>query len=91
MIRGVRLALRVAHSQPLASKLIFKPNTDEKSIFFMGDADPDTVTDDAIEAWLRREVETIYHPVRVLHVSLRTTLLTYLKPTGWNSSHGGIG
>lgn len=63
LIQGVRLALRVAHTEPLKSKLMFKPNTDESSVFFMGDADPDTVTDAQIEAWLRRNVETIYHPV----------------------------
>ncbi|KAF8599117.1 GMC oxidoreductase [Ceratobasidium sp. AG-I] len=63
MIQGVRLALRVAHTEPLRSKLMFKSNTDESSVFFMGDADPETVTDSQIEAWLRREVETIYHPV----------------------------
>lgn len=68
LIQGVRLALRVAHTEPLKSKLMFKPNTDESSVFFMGDADPDTVTDAQIEAWLRRNVETIYHPVRLFSV-----------------------
>ncbi|QRV90274.1 GMC oxidoreductase [Ceratobasidium sp. AG-Ba] len=64
MIQGVRTALRVAHTKPLASKLVFKPeNKDTSSMYFMGDADPETVTDEVIEGWLRREVETIYHPV----------------------------
>lgn len=63
MIQGVRLALRIARTKPIADKLVFKSNADEKNIFFMGDADPETVTDDQIEGWLRREVETIYHPV----------------------------
>ncbi|KAG8706912.1 hypothetical protein FRC08_000801 [Ceratobasidium sp. 394] len=64
MVQGVRTALRVAHTKPLASKLVFKPeNKDTGSIFFMGDADPETVTDEEIEDWLRRETETLYHPV----------------------------
>ncbi|KAG8709466.1 hypothetical protein FRC09_000660 [Ceratobasidium sp. 395] len=64
MVQGVRMALRVAHTGPLASKLMFKPeNKDTNNIFFMGDADPETVTDEVIEGWLRREAETLYHPV----------------------------
>ncbi|KAG9084614.1 hypothetical protein FS749_005095 [Ceratobasidium sp. UAMH 11750] len=64
MVQGVRTALRVAHTKPLASKLVFKPeNKDTGSIFYMGDADPETVTDEEIEGWLRRETETLYHPV----------------------------
>ncbi|CAE6468564.1 unnamed protein product [Rhizoctonia solani] len=63
LIQGVRMALKIAHTKPLADKLIFKPNTDKSNIFFMGDQDPATVTDAEIEAWLRREAETIYHPV----------------------------
>ncbi|CAE7109818.1 unnamed protein product [Rhizoctonia solani] len=63
LVQGVRMALKIAHTKPLADKLIFKPNTDKSSIFFMGDQDPATVTDAEIEDWLRREAETIYHPV----------------------------
>ncbi|KAG8775870.1 hypothetical protein FRC12_001229 [Ceratobasidium sp. 428] len=64
MVQGVRMALRVAHTGPLASKLVFQPeNKDTNSIFFMGDADPETVTDEVIEGWLMREAETLYHPV----------------------------
>ncbi|CAE6461743.1 unnamed protein product [Rhizoctonia solani] len=63
LVQGVRIALKIAHTQPLADKLVFKPNQDKSNIFFMGDQDPATVTDDVIEAWIRREAETIYHPV----------------------------
>ncbi|CAE6501665.1 unnamed protein product [Rhizoctonia solani] len=63
LIQGVRLVLKIAHTKPLTDKIVFKPNQDESSIFFMGDQDPATVTDDVIEAWIRREVETVYHPV----------------------------
>ncbi|KAG9089911.1 hypothetical protein FRC06_001306 [Ceratobasidium sp. 370] len=55
-----RAALCVPHTKPLASKLAFRPeNKDTASMFFMGDADPDTVTDEVIEDWLRRETETL--------------------------------
>ncbi|CAE6512963.1 unnamed protein product [Rhizoctonia solani] len=63
LVQGVRLALKIAHTKPLADKLIFRPNTDTSSVFFMGDQDPATITDAEIEAWLRREAQTIYHPV----------------------------
>ncbi|CAE6457084.1 unnamed protein product [Rhizoctonia solani] len=63
LAQGVRLSLKIAHTKPLADKLIFQPNTDKSNVFFMGDQDPATVTDAEIEAWLRREAETIYHPV----------------------------
>ncbi|KAF8751725.1 Gmc oxidoreductase [Rhizoctonia solani] len=63
LVQGVRLALKIAHTKPLADKLIFRPNTDTSSVFFMGDQDPAAITDAEIEAWLRREAQTIYHPV----------------------------
>ncbi|CAE6535768.1 unnamed protein product [Rhizoctonia solani] len=63
LVQGVRLVLKIAHTKPLADKLIFKPNTDKANVFFMGDQDPATVTDEEIEGWIRREAETIYHPV----------------------------
>ena len=77
LIQGIRLALRIAHTEPLRSKLMFKPNTDESSVFFMGDADPETITDSQIEAWLRKEVETIYHPVSSSFISLLNLPLTF--------------
>ena len=42
MVRGVRLCLRIARTEPFVSKLELKDHSDdEQSIFFPGDADPD--------------------------------------------------
>ncbi|KZT38627.1 alcohol oxidase [Sistotremastrum suecicum HHB10207 ss-3] len=64
MIKGVRLCLRVARSQPLYSRLNLRPdNTDKEDLFWLGDSDPDKVTDEEIQEWLLKNVETLYHPV----------------------------
>ena len=33
-------------------------------MYWIGDQDPETLTDETIEKWLRQGVETLYHPVR---------------------------
>ncbi|KZS95254.1 GMC oxidoreductase [Sistotremastrum niveocremeum HHB9708] len=63
LIKGVRLCLRVARSQPLFSRLDLRSdNTDMNDVFWLGDADPDKVTDEELREWLLRNVETLYHP-----------------------------
>lgn len=43
-VRGVRLALRVARSEPLVDRLLLKDDAEEsESIYFPGDANPDRV------------------------------------------------
>ncbi|KAF8526922.1 GMC oxidoreductase [Hysterangium stoloniferum] len=64
MVRAIRLALRIARSEPLADKLDLKPHsTDKQDVFWPGDADPDVITDSEIAAFIRRNAETNYHPV----------------------------
>jgi choline dehydrogenase len=64
MVRAIRLALRIGRSEPLVGQLELKPHsTDKEDVFWPGDADPDVITDDEIEAFIRRNAETNYHPV----------------------------
>ena len=43
-VRGIRLSLRIARSEPLAGQLLLKEDMDESTdVFFPGDADPDNV------------------------------------------------
>jgi len=64
LARAVRVTLRIAHAKPLADHLIFPgPNPDKNDIFWLADADPETLTDEDLVEWLRRNAETLYHPV----------------------------
>ena len=64
MVRAIRLALRIGRSEPLVGQLELKPHsTNKEDVFWPGDADPDVITDDEIEAFIRRNAETNYHPV----------------------------
>lgn len=63
MVRAIRLALRISRTEPLVNKLELKPHSTDKDIFWPGDADPDIITDAEIEEFIRRNVETNYHPV----------------------------
>lgn len=68
-IRGVRAVLTIAKTSPLADKLIFdytKKNDDMESGYWLADQDPNTLTDEVLEKWLRGNVETLYHAVRPL-------------------------
>ena len=56
--------LRIAHTKPLADQLIFPgPNPDKNDVHWLADADPETLTDGDIVEWVRRNAETLYHPV----------------------------
>lgn len=65
-IRSVRVSLAIAHTSPLADKLLFdgsKRNDDMNDLYWLADQDPETLTDERLETWLRGNVETVYHPV----------------------------
>ncbi|TFK87180.1 GMC oxidoreductase [Polyporus arcularius HHB13444] len=64
LVCGVRLLMRIARTEPLASKLTLKPHaTDPTSPWWPGDADPDWVSDDEICDLLRRSALPAWHPV----------------------------
>ncbi|TBU42159.1 GMC oxidoreductase [Dichomitus squalens] len=64
LVRGVRLLLRIAHTDPVASKLDLKPsNIDPSSPWWPGVADPNRITDREIKEMLRRTAVPAWHPV----------------------------
>ncbi|KIK53250.1 hypothetical protein GYMLUDRAFT_100419 [Collybiopsis luxurians FD-317 M1] len=64
IVRGIRLLLRLARTEPLKSVLDLKnQTTDVNSMFFPGDADPDKVTDEELKAFIKRNGTAPFHPV----------------------------
>ncbi|KAJ7222417.1 GMC oxidoreductase [Mycena pura] len=62
-IKAIRLALRIARAEPLASALALPDDSkDESTFFWPGDADPDTVSDERLAAWIKRNGQTAWHP-----------------------------
>lgn len=65
-MRAIRTMLTIVHSAPLADKLIFdysQSNDDVNSLYWLADQDPDLLTDEKLEDWIRHHAETLYHPV----------------------------
>ncbi|KZT24059.1 GMC oxidoreductase [Neolentinus lepideus HHB14362 ss-1] len=62
LTRGVRLALRIARSPPLQPFLNLPPHSENHSdVFYPGDADPEKISDEEIQTWIRGNAETLYH------------------------------
>ncbi|KAF7320668.1 GMC oxidoreductase [Mycena chlorophos] len=63
LVKATRLALRIVRAAPLARIVRLPEHSEDKTTYFWpGDADPDTVTDEALEAWIRRNGQTCWHP-----------------------------
>ncbi|OCH84495.1 GMC oxidoreductase [Obba rivulosa] len=67
LMRGVRFILRLVRTEPLAPLLDLESREDGKvdgeDVFWPGNADPDKVSDEELKAWIRKNVETVFHPV----------------------------
>jgi len=66
LMRAVRTTVAIAHTSPLCNKLVLDYNTtneDMNDTYWLADQDPDTLTDEKLEAWVRLHAETLYHPV----------------------------
>lgn len=63
LIRSVRLALRIARAKAFESLFEIKNHYEDKdNIFWLGDADPDLITDEEISDYIRTNAETCHHP-----------------------------
>ncbi|KAJ7461324.1 GMC oxidoreductase [Mycena galericulata] len=63
LVKATRLALRIARTEPLSAALDLPADSKDQSTFFWpGDADPDTVSDEALTAWIKRNGQTAWHP-----------------------------
>ncbi|KZT01772.1 GMC oxidoreductase [Laetiporus sulphureus 93-53] len=64
VVRGTRLLMRMARTEPLASVLDLKAHsTDKDDIFWPGDADPDKITDEELKEWISGNASPFFHPV----------------------------
>ncbi|KAI0256392.1 GMC oxidoreductase [Lactifluus subvellereus] len=62
-MKGLRFALRLARTESMKTIVDVKPHsTDQKDLFWPGDADPDQITDDELKAFIRDHGLTIFHP-----------------------------
>lgn len=68
--KALRLVLRVARQEPLKSNLVFpdfkkgeKVDKDFENVFWPGEADPETITDEELTEAVIRHSQSIYHPV----------------------------
>ena len=72
----MRVSLTIAHTPPLADKLVFdysKKNDDTNHLYWLADQDPETLTDERLEAWLRNHVQSAYHPVGTARIAKSAT------------------
>ncbi|KAI4522630.1 GMC oxidoreductase [Schizophyllum commune Loenen D] len=60
--KAARLAMRIARTDPLASQLDLPADSkDESTYFWPGDANPDTISDDDLKRWIKRNAATPWH------------------------------
>ncbi|EJT99615.1 alcohol oxidase [Dacryopinax primogenitus] len=69
LVRGVRVALRIARSSPLVEEFDLRtgkhPNVckdTEEDCYNMGDSKEEDLSDEEIGEWVKRKAETLYHP-----------------------------
>ncbi|KAF7351059.1 Dehydrogenase str4 [Mycena sanguinolenta] len=62
-IMGMRLLMRIARTKPFVDSLnLPKDSNDKTSLFWPTDCNPDTVSDDDLEAWTRLHGQSTGHP-----------------------------
>ncbi|KDQ59695.1 aryl-alcohol oxidase [Jaapia argillacea MUCL 33604] len=74
LTRAVRLAIHIGHTASYQPMLTLPPisqssSLDKLDLFYPGDADPDTISDADIADWIRRNAETIYHPMGTARIA----------------------
>ncbi|THG97130.1 hypothetical protein EW026_g4812 [Hermanssonia centrifuga] len=73
VLRAVRLAQRVARTGPLASMLDLRPQEagrHQDNIYWVGDVDPDQVTDEELKDFIRDNALPEYHPISSARMGL---------------------
>jgi len=74
LVRALRIVLKVVHTEPLSDHLIFsdpktQPNADKTSMYWLADQDPETLTDEEIEEWVRMNAGTLFHPTSTCRIA----------------------
>jgi choline dehydrogenase len=71
LVRGVRLSMNIVHSKAFGPMVDLKANpTDKKDYYWGGDVDPDTITDEEVAAFVKKEAESMYHPVGTARIGV---------------------
>ncbi|KAF8487360.1 GMC oxidoreductase [Russula ochroleuca] len=69
LVRGVRFSMRVGRAN--SAKNVFEPKADSidtKDFFYMGDADPDRITDEEIKEYIRGHCSAAFHPTSTARI-----------------------
>ncbi|KAI0830232.1 GMC oxidoreductase [Trametes gibbosa] len=62
LTKSVRFLLHLARTPPLSKALDLRRWTQKDSIFWLGDADPDEITDDEIKDFIKNSGQSALHP-----------------------------
>ena len=68
----MRVSPAIAHTPPFVDKLVFdysKKSDDMNHLYWLADQDPETLTDERLEAWLRIHVQSAHHPVGTVRIA----------------------
>ncbi|KAF8527489.1 GMC oxidoreductase [Hysterangium stoloniferum] len=71
LVKGIRLSMRIARTSPLVENLLLADDVENSDdYYFPGHAHPDKVTDEALENFIRKETQTLYHPMCTARIGL---------------------
>jgi choline dehydrogenase len=69
LVRGVRFSMRIGRTERV--KGVLEPradSADKKDFFYMGDADPDRITDEEIKEFIRSHCSAAFHPTSTARI-----------------------
>jgi len=69
LVRGVRFSMRIGRTERVKGVLEPKADSaDKKDFFYMGDADPDRITDEEIKEFIRGHCSAAFHPTSTARI-----------------------
>jgi len=69
LVRGVRFSMRIGRTERVKGILAPKADSaDKKDFFYMGDADPDRITDEEIKEFIRSHCSAAFHPTSTARI-----------------------
>ncbi|KAI9451422.1 GMC oxidoreductase [Lactarius psammicola] len=69
LVRGVRFSMRIGRTERVKGVLEPKADSaDKKDFFYMGDADPDRITDEEIKEFIRSHCSAAFHPTSTARI-----------------------
>ncbi|CCM03441.1 uncharacterized protein FIBRA_05574 [Fibroporia radiculosa] len=70
LLKSMRLLIRLARTEPLSSSLILRdsPSNSDFDPYWPSDVNPDTVSDEDLETWMRKHAQTAWHPTSTVRM-----------------------